>query len=692
MTTATKTEYDVVLRRPHPKQTPIRASEAKRRIIRAGRRGGKTIIAAVIALDDFLAGRRVLYATPTSEQIDAFWYEVKRALAEPLAADIYYKNETEHLIELRGTKTRIRAKTAWNADMLRGDYADLLIFDEYQLMNESAWDEVGSPMLLDNDGDAIFIYTPPSLRSRSVSKARDPRHAAKMFKRAQEDTSGRWAAFHFSSHDNPHISQDALANITEDMTNLAYRQEIMAEDVDDIPGALWNRELIEATRVTEHPDLVRVVVGVDPPGGATECGIVTAGVAMVGEQLHGYIVEDRSLQASPNEWASEVLSAYNHNQADRVVGEANYGGDMVENTIRQAAKSRNQYVAYQSVHASRGKAVRAEPVVAMYEQGRIHLVGAFPYLEDEMCLDGDTIITTGRGLVPIRYVGLGDMVLTRQGWNSVTFAGITGLAERMVEIHTLGGRHLLTTVRHPVYTQSRGFVRADSLEPGDALETDTWPTSQKQPIVMANRSSGRTSVGSSTTAATTWTGKVLSCIARYGRYITVLFHRTARSITGMVTASTSILPTWNWQLANSMSDTIPGTDGLNLSVSEYQHSSRNGGSIRKNTRLSVLDVASNSKVPECGQCSVLASADADTIVSIEVIDRSVPVYNLMVDDVHEFYANGVLVHNCMWIPGETKESPNRVDALVWAVTELMLSEPEERVTMVYEDRVSISPF
>jgi hypothetical protein len=96
-------------------------------------------------------------------------------------------------------------------------------------------------MLLDNNGDAVFIYTPPSLHSRGTSKARDPRHAAKLFQRAQADTTGRWEVFHFTSHDNPHISDISLAEVAADMTHLAYRQEILAEDVEEAPGALWTR-------------------------------------------------------------------------------------------------------------------------------------------------------------------------------------------------------------------------------------------------------------------------------------------------------------------------------------------------------------------------------------------------------------------------------------------------------------------
>jgi hypothetical protein len=117
-------EYTVHLPRPHDKQRLFIDSPAKRKVIRAGRRGGKTVGNSIYAVEKFLAGRRVLYATPTAEQIGRFWATVTRALYEPIKAGVYYKNETEHIIELPGTEQRIRAKTAWNADTLRGDYAD----------------------------------------------------------------------------------------------------------------------------------------------------------------------------------------------------------------------------------------------------------------------------------------------------------------------------------------------------------------------------------------------------------------------------------------------------------------------------------------------------------------------------------------------------------------------------------------
>lgn len=228
--TSPKTSVKVRLPQPHPHQLAFIDHPAKRKVIRAGRRGGKTVGSAIMAVMTFLKGKRVLYAAPTGEQTDRFWFEVKQALAPLVQIGAFKQNESERFIEVPGTEKRIRAKTAWNADTLRGDYADLLILDEWQLTNEDAWEIVGAPMLLDNNGDAVFIYTPPSLRSAGVSKAHDPRHAAKMFKAAQADTTGRWAAFHFTSHDNPYISQEALSELMQDMSKASYRQEILAED------------------------------------------------------------------------------------------------------------------------------------------------------------------------------------------------------------------------------------------------------------------------------------------------------------------------------------------------------------------------------------------------------------------------------------------------------------------------------
>jgi len=166
------------------------------------------------------------------------------------------------------------------------------------------------------------------------------------------------------------------------------RQEIGGEIVEAREGALWTRAMIETARADEAPPLDRIVVAVDPPvsSGARsdECGIVVAGVARKGEphEWTVHVLADCSGQArGPADWAGRAARAYRDFGADRLVAEVNQGGDLVESVMRQVAPD----LSYRAVHAARGKIARAEPVAALYEQGRVQHVGAFPELEDQMC-------------------------------------------------------------------------------------------------------------------------------------------------------------------------------------------------------------------------------------------------------------------------------------------------------------------
>lgn len=160
------------------------------------------------------------------------------------------------------------------------------------------------------------------------------------------------------------------------------RQELYAEMLDDTPGALWQRTQIDAARVAVLPaNLRRIVVGVDPPASSdgAECGIVVVGIDQRGD---GYVIADCSTQGTPAAWASAVLRAYAQYGADRIIAERNNGGEMVEHTLRSAGGGD---APISTVWASRGKATRAEPISALYEQGRVHHVGALSVLEDQLC-------------------------------------------------------------------------------------------------------------------------------------------------------------------------------------------------------------------------------------------------------------------------------------------------------------------
>lgn len=163
------------------------------------------------------------------------------------------------------------------------------------------------------------------------------------------------------------------------------RQELNAELLDDNPGALFKRSDIEASRITlaQQPTLVRTVVAIDPAvtsnEDSDETGMITVGMDRR-DPPHFYVVEDTSDIYTPDGWAKKAVKVYHEREADRVVGEVNNGGDMIEATLRH----QDQNVSYKSVRATKGKEIRAEPVAALYEQHRVHHVGNFAELEDQM--------------------------------------------------------------------------------------------------------------------------------------------------------------------------------------------------------------------------------------------------------------------------------------------------------------------
>lgn len=203
-----------------------------------------------------------------------------------------------------------------------------------------------------------------------------------------------------TTYDNPHLPED-IRDALEDAyggTQIG-RQELYAEVIDQDENALWTRAMIDAHRLrpSDRPDLAKISVGVDPSGGRGEQGIVVVGKAMQthfrevqGQQrphqlAHGYVLADRSCHLSPDGWGRRAVQAAIDHDADDICVEVNFGGDMAVNTIRAAADAMGVRIPIKVVRATRGKKVRAEPVSALSEQGRWHMVGDFPELEDQMC-------------------------------------------------------------------------------------------------------------------------------------------------------------------------------------------------------------------------------------------------------------------------------------------------------------------
>lgn len=231
-----------------------------------------------------------------------------------------------------------------------------------------AWDESLLPAVRLDPARIICTGTPKGRRGPLV-------------KRLLDDASVPVATM--SMRDNvANLSPEAVAALESLYAGTSLgRQELEGEYVEDIEGALWTYGMIDYRGPGE---MNRVVVAVDPPGGQTEAGIVAAGrtnrciCGDLGD--HAYVLEDASRHGSPDQWGSRAVQLFDEVEADRIVGEVNYGGDMVEKVVRSVRSG----IPFSPVRATRGKMIRAEPIAALYEQGRVHHVRAFPELEIEM--------------------------------------------------------------------------------------------------------------------------------------------------------------------------------------------------------------------------------------------------------------------------------------------------------------------
>ena len=177
------------------------------------------------------------------------------------------------------------------------------------------------------------------------------------------------------------LSGAFLEDVTGGLTSRLSRQELEGELLDDPEGALWTWETLDSTRVTEHPPLVFVAIAIDPAvtsnKDSDETGIVVAGKGADG---HGYVIADLSFKGSPAEVARRIAAGYDDHQCDFAVAEVNQGGDYIGTMIRAVKPD----IGYRTAHATRGKYLRAEPVAALFEQARCHMVGRFEKLEEQM--------------------------------------------------------------------------------------------------------------------------------------------------------------------------------------------------------------------------------------------------------------------------------------------------------------------
>ena len=351
-------------------------------LIVAGRGAGKTKTGAEMALEELEElgpDARIGIGAPTKADVRDYCAEGPSGLITIARHRFRKYNRSLHeAYHVKGGYVKFLGTE--DPDRWRGPEWTMIWFDELASCQEEAWDNALLGLRMGPHPRAIATTTPR------------PR---KFLKELMKDETT--AVTRASTFDNPYLSERAKARFIRryEGTRLG-RQELYAEFIEAIEGALWHPAWIDDHRVKEapmvevtrndtahlEPHFVRVVVAVDPAGThnpkSDSTGIAVAGLGMDGEF---YVLRVDPYKLSPDGWARQVLRAYKDDGADIIVAERNHGGEMVESTIRHTDPNAN----VKSIHASRGKAVRAEPVAALYEQGKVHHVGYFGEAEEQMC-------------------------------------------------------------------------------------------------------------------------------------------------------------------------------------------------------------------------------------------------------------------------------------------------------------------
>jgi hypothetical protein len=469
----------------------------------------------------------------------------------------------------------------------------------------------------------------------------------------------------------------------------------------------------------------RIVVSIDPAisseEGSNEHGIIVAGV---GSDGRGYVLDDVTVKGGPQQWAERAISAYDRHEADAIVIEINQGGDMVRHTLKTVRPN----LRIIEVRATRGKHVRAEPIAALYTMGKVSHVGAFPNLEDQLCLmtaagyEGEgspdrclawgTTISTNCGDVPIQNIEVGDMVLTRSGYRQVLAAEKTGASVPVLRLEMSNGHTLFGTDNHPIFVEGKGFIALDSLARDDIL-------------VSCKKKSLRSMVGNMfatrirRTAQSVFTFIMRSMaavgteaghsIGMFGNSITATSRMDTSYITETTTHSTTSPATLSASHIVSMPrgtlkiSTVSGSEWTTLGPLQVHgtvakkelHSTeslaRRVGSVEnrfpayarnavpstkplrdmetKDSALVSAALGGGKRIAAITRRATAWLADRHFKSSVQKKPNAAPVsvlglsvagttdvFNITVEEVNEYYANGVLVHNC--------------DALVWAMTEL----------------------
>lgn len=351
-------------------QNAILNSKKRFTITEASTKSGKTF-SHIYWLFDLAhkgsVGQEYYWVAPIYEQADIAFKRMRRAVEH---SQIYTINLSKLSI-LTPVGTIIRFKSAEHSDALYGENVYGFVFDEFSRAKEEAWHALRT----------TISYT--QAPGKFIGNVTGKNWAWDLARRAEKGLENDFEYFRITAYDAVKagiLSAEEVEKARKELPARVFKMLYEAQ-YSQPEGALWSWDLIDDNRMAVNMDLDRIIIAIDPSGTSTkssdEAGIIVAGKT---KNNHVFILEDASGVMTPNEWAEKAVKLYYKYKADRIIAEVNMGWDMVENTIRTIDKT----VPIKKVVASRGKMLRAEPVVALYEQGKVHHTQKFKELEDEM--------------------------------------------------------------------------------------------------------------------------------------------------------------------------------------------------------------------------------------------------------------------------------------------------------------------
>ena len=355
-----------------PEQLPTEDDEWTIWLYLAGRGAGKTRTAAEWLAWQALTNDRTRWAViaPTFGDVRDTCAEGESGLIPILhqyGALDYYNRSTGDIRLMNGS--RVKLFSADEPDRLRGPQHHGAWCDELAAWRyPDTYDQLQFGLRLGQHPKTIITTTP---------------RPTALIKQLVAKTDGSVRVIRGSTFDNAkNLAPAALVELQARYNGTRLgRQELYGEILDDVDGALWTKGMIDRNRIDKYPPLARITVSIDPAVTNTkdsdETGIIVCGSDAAG---NGYVIADYSFKGSPYEWAKKAVDVFREHKADSILVEVNQGGDMVSAVLRQVDAS----LPIQEIRAHIGKKLRAEPVAAMYEQGRIHHVGTFDKLEEQM--------------------------------------------------------------------------------------------------------------------------------------------------------------------------------------------------------------------------------------------------------------------------------------------------------------------